>query len=552
MAFNGGCIVEVRTDGDDTNNGGIFDFSTTNKSTNLAATGATGTSPVVTSASYNFVAGDVGAWLYIGDGTNWRKGLYQITAVASNAATINAAAGQYYLADTIGPYALGTSDGCATTASPTSGTWSVDYTQQAAAQISYTDLVQASTTTLTSAANPFGVNLIGNTISITSGSGTWTVQRVLITAVSGTTATVDKTLGGTGGTGGTGRLGGALASPGKAAGLTVSGMDVFVKSGTYSITSSSSNVAGGKVWDISGGSAANAGKWVGYTSSRVWGNEDTAPLLQVSGAISSFTIVETQATYSHWWNFSLDGASKSTMIGWYGNSNYAYAGRLLVQNCTNYGLLLSSGSQEAHFCRVTGCSGNAAFYCAGRVYACESHANSVHGFIAVGQGTEFIHCMSYANTGASTDGFNDNNGNTAYSARNCVAYGNGRAGFTLDSGLNHTLVNCIAEGNTGVGFRTTSVRDAARLRQCAGYNNSSNYDSTQLRMVHEFKTGTATFFTDPANGDFSLNWRSGGGVLLRQRGELGPSPRGATTGYESIGAYEPKLFAARARALLGM
>jgi hypothetical protein len=537
MAFNGSCVIEVQTGGDDTNNGGIFDFSTTNKSTNLTATSATGTAPVVSSASYSFVAGDVGAWLYIASGTNWRKGLYQISSVSSGSATINAAAGSYYLADTLGPYAVSTADGCATTASPTGGTWSVDYTQQASAQLSYTDLVQASTTTLTSAAKPFSVNLVGNTISITSGTGTWTTQRVLITNVSGTTATVDKTLGGTGGTGGTGRLGGALASPGKAAGLTVSGMDVFVKSGTYLITSASANVSGGKIYDSAGGGGTNAGFWCGYSTSRVFGNEDTAPLLQVSGAISSFNMVELVQQYSRWWNFELDGASKSSMTGLYLNAGWQWAGRIYVHHTTNYGIISSSGT--LYLCRTSNCSGNAAMYSGGVAVSCESYSNTISGISAAASGTQFLSCLSYANTGASSDGFADANGNLPYTAINCVAYGNGRAGFNLDSGYAYTMVNCIAEGNTGIGFRTGSTRDAVTLRHCAGYNNSSNYDSTQLRYVHEFKAGTTSFFTNAASGDFSLNNTAGGGALLRQAGEMGASPRGTSTGYESIGAFEP-------------
>src|SRR5690349_16220768 len=107
--------------------------------TDGAATSATGTAPVFSSASYNFVAGDVGAWVYIASGTNWTPGWYQIASVASNTATLEATAGVAYLAY-ITPT---TANGCATTTSPTGATWTIDYSQQNAAQCTYTDLASA-------------------------------------------------------------------------------------------------------------------------------------------------------------------------------------------------------------------------------------------------------------------------------------------------------------------------------------------------------------------------------------------------------------------------
>src|SRR5260370_4868451 len=78
----------------------------------------------------------------------------------------------------------------------TSATPGTDSSQQNAAQIAYTDLVIDGTTNTkcTSAANPFGAAHVGNIINVTSGTG-FTVQRVQIMSVAGTTATVDKSLG---------------------------------------------------------------------------------------------------------------------------------------------------------------------------------------------------------------------------------------------------------------------------------------------------------------------------------------------------------------------
>src|SRR4051794_13294314 len=70
-----------------------------------------------------------------------------------------------------------------------------DYSQQDAAQVTYTDLVIGATTTqLTSAANPFTSAYVGNTINVTGGTG-FTVGRYNIRSVAGSTATMDRAVG---------------------------------------------------------------------------------------------------------------------------------------------------------------------------------------------------------------------------------------------------------------------------------------------------------------------------------------------------------------------
>src|SRR5271165_3169872 len=90
MAVTSGSICEVEHGGSDTTSSGYFDPSQgANGFTDGAATSANTTSPVFTSASYTFVAGDVGAWLFIYSGSGWYTGWYKIVSVASNAATLD-------------------------------------------------------------------------------------------------------------------------------------------------------------------------------------------------------------------------------------------------------------------------------------------------------------------------------------------------------------------------------------------------------------------------------------------------------------------------------
>src|SRR5438045_1468178 len=126
MSLSAFTIAEVRGSGSDTACGGLFDPSqTTGMFTDGAATSATGNSPVFTSASYNFAAGDAGAYVYIGAGTNWLPGWYKIASVASNAATLTASVGNVMGSTgggTASPTVLNTAAGCASTASPTGAT----------------------------------------------------------------------------------------------------------------------------------------------------------------------------------------------------------------------------------------------------------------------------------------------------------------------------------------------------------------------------------------------------------------------------------------------
>src|SRR3989304_3917857 len=95
MAIPATSIGEIHTGGSDTTNGGWFDpGQTVGMATDGAATVANTASPVFASASYTFVAGDVGAYLYISPAATWIAGWYKIASVATGAATPSAAAGR--------------------------------------------------------------------------------------------------------------------------------------------------------------------------------------------------------------------------------------------------------------------------------------------------------------------------------------------------------------------------------------------------------------------------------------------------------------------------
>lgn len=522
MSFTSNTLWEVETGGSDTNNGGGFDTSATFP-TDGAATSANTSAPVFTSASYNFVAGDVGAWIYIKSGTNWTPGWYNITSVASNAATLSAAIGagvsQYEQPTTV--------LGCATTASPTGATWGIDYSQSGSSRITFTDMVIGGTTTqFTSAANPVGKNFIGNTIKVTSGTG-FTVQRVYVVSTSGTTATCDKSLGTGASTGGNGRLGGALSSMGLASSLVLSFGGVYVKTGSYSITSASVSVTVG----CFSGTGKNNLRLIGYSTVR--GDMGTPPVLTASG-ISAFTMITALPSDSYVANFTLDGASLTTSRGIDASAGRVVIYKVWAKNFTNTGLYGFNNLQSLFIsCRASGCGTQPATLISFG-FLCEAYSNTVAGFGDGSAGT-YLFCIAYSNTGASSDGFANLTNNKFL--MNCVAYANGRDGYRFTG--QSTLVNCIAEANTGVGIKITA--GIAQILNCAVYNNTGG-DLVKLAATTELLlslvTGTGSFFTNAASADFSLNNTAGAGASARAVGIPGVTPDGLSTGFLDIGAIQ--------------
>ena len=103
-------------------------------------------------------------------------------------------------------------------------------------------------------------------------------------------------------------------------------------------------------------------------------------------------------------------------------------------------------------------------------------------------------------------------------------------------------MNCIAEDHAaGFGFTHNGNDNGIYLQNCAGFDNNSGDVSLGTGNLNQnlgFVTGTASFFTNPAAGDFSLNTTSGGGAAARAAGLPGAFPEGLTTGFLDIGAAQ--------------
>jgi len=164
-----------------------------------------------------------------------------------------------------------------------------DYTQQAAAQLSLTDLAATSASgwlTLTSVTGGFTALMVGNIIHITSGTNDIAGWYEITAYTNGNTVTVDRACGsvgnmsvGVGAVGGAFLIGGTLDDDFTEA--MVAGNTVHVAAGTYT--------PGENIVQALNGTVVLPIKWIGYTAAR----NDTAvgtdrPLFACSTRIMSF------------------------------------------------------------------------------------------------------------------------------------------------------------------------------------------------------------------------------------------------------------------------
>lgn len=395
-----------------------------------------------------------------------------------------------------------------------------DYTLQDAAQA--TGTVTSVTTTVTATTSIFTAAMVGN--YITDG----TTFKEITAFTSATIVTVDSA---PSWTAATIYVGGALASPGKAASIgLVSGNVVFVKynASPYVATAATTNVASGCVAPV------NSTTWCGYDTTRAVRNTDTnRPTFQINTGVSTATLFTSTANVDIQ-NLIGDGNNQTASIF---ISTRGLNWRCKAINFTAGGFLQNNAGQGVAFwCEASGCSSVSPFKT--NALACISHGNSVSGF----DGGNVVDCISYANTGGTSDGFGLS-GLTSIATMvvNCVAYGNGRDGFRF-TGNPGLCVNCIAEANSGFGFNEQSVNLRMLLQNCGSYNNSSGRSSmvTATSPVADLNavTASSSFFVNAASGNFALNNNQGAGALARAAGFPALSADGLTASFPDVGAAQ--------------
>lgn len=382
-----------------------------------------------------------------------------------------------------------------------------DHTLQDAAQYSVTDGVTNGTTTITSATANFGTDVVGNIMYVEGGTGSVAAAWYEITSrTNSTTIVVDRNTGLTAGTGVTLKIGGALATPGRAvANATVSGHKIWVKSGTYTMSTATPG-AGGPLTLASGIRVTIRG----YQTTR-GDNTGTRPVLSwgavsAPGSPSTFMFNGQGNASQNIINFKLDGNDVDNVSGFNLQNSRWSAINCVAENMNNPGETGFTGTASAirgaYSCIAIDCTTG---FLNGTV------TNSVadtcgDGFSATGA-SSFTNCIA---TDCTDDGLIL--GTNGIQIINFTAYSNGGDG--IETGSNAaSLINCVSYSNTGLQYNCIS--NQATLINCA------HGDGTRTSAIDvdiDAITLSGDPFVDGAAGDFRPDNTAGEGALLRAAG----------------------------------
>lgn len=427
-----------------------------------------------------------------------------------------------------------------------SGASGTDFSQQDAAQITFTDLVIGVTTTqLTSVLNPFGSTHPGNLINITGGSGC-TTGWYSISSVATVTATMDRSVG-TAASTCTGKLGGRLATLGQAHTNLKSSNIVWFK-GTQTFTSA---ITFGAQEDTS---AVTTGptQYVGYTSTHGDGGLATVTtstnstklfILNAESGIlfKNITFSNTAGTRAN----CVDGGGAGTQgieifdhdvfdgcqIAIDGDAATIFPiGFLVVQNTTiknsiSHGIINS-----------------------GTIFFIDSYMlnNGGTGILATsGAGPQFDPVIvTHSVFSGNAKNLDINHDDSAASSGFRMFYLDGVAvvnatGNSIDRNAStvwDTMIvrNTINYNNTGFGVRYKTQGFELNLSQANGYGSNTGGNFSNVTGTVPVTITAAPFTGAP---DYSLNSTAGGGAALKGVGQPGTTT-GIGTGHIDIGPLQ--------------
>lgn len=452
-------------------NGGGFNPNNANFPTDGSLTSANTTAPRLTSATYSFVAGDVGARVYLANTS--QPGFYPIASVSSGAATLNAAIGAgEFLNTSVNRWQPTTVAGVDATASPTGKTYGVDYSRGTTAIVNaVTDFAAVgASTTLTSATAAFTPAMVGNFFhQTTTGTGAFGVVGwyEVVSYANATTVTLDRTPNsGTASVACTGYIGGALDLAGALQSSfysqIVGGNFVFMKNnGAFALGAASTGSG-------SNSSTTSPSYIIGYNSVRgdnpmvASGN---APVIAAGANAMVF------ATAQFLSNISVSGTAAAVLT--MGTSGNATNVKATNTSTTAARVAFATGTNSTcDNIEAVSQNGIAASIAAG---------SSINGF--------YFHDSNIgANIGATgnqalsdgivasctTTGINGSNGNSMLSGTNLTVYGSeaksGNGIVLLNANIRWFLKNCLIYGTT-LGLSQGTTQQAANV---GSFNNFFN------------------------------------------------------------------------------
>ena len=354
------------------------------------------------------------------------------------------------------------------------GASGTDYSQQSSAQLTVTDGACSASTTLTSATGGFTAAMIGNLVYLSSGPGWYEIKSYTDT----NTVTIDRA--GPTATGMTLNVGGALATPGRLSNLPASKNRCWIKSGTYTITTSTPGPSGPYYQSSSINVVVE-----GYGTTR---GDGTRPVMS-AGTVSSVVLWRMACTNrpSHFRNLEADANGQSSVDGFKHNAAQLRG----CHGCKAVDCAIGFATSDAPnvSCTATGCTtgfgSTIGMFC--------TAADCTTGFSGRGGSNSTA-------TGCTT-GFKAEQFTRGYYV-NCTAHdcGTGFLSGTTAQITQIATIGCISHscttGFTGGGAETYQ-------QSCATYNCTSSTSGTK-----EYGDGVSVFTADPcvdaAGGDYTL------------------------------------------------
>ncbi len=414
------------------------------------------------------------------------------------------------------------------------------------------DLSASGTTNLHTASGGFTPAMVGNLIQLSGGplsAGFYEITGY----VGAQDVTLDRSAGS--GSGTTGRVGGALATLNALAAAMIASNKAFVR-GSGPAYSTTTTINFSASISPSPSNSVPPSRVLGYSTSRGDGGMFSLKL-SAGGANGTDPSPITALNFSGT-GWILDGASIDC-VGMAMSSGVVLAGqfsdcrRCKVANFAQYGIAATVGDSAISDCQVTGgLSGCTAIYTnSANVKILRNH---VHDNAGVGIVATYDDAVAWNvvvnNSGSSSDGVRIGYGTVAMFN---TIHNSGRHGINkVDSNLiNGQVRNNLMSQNGGYGYvggGASGLPADPRYDGNAYYNNAwggrFNCDDTSgVNGVAPYANVldvilTASPFTNPSAGDWSLNNAFGGGASCRALGTPGPIPGLSTGGFADMGALQ--------------
>ena len=411
----------------------------------------------------------------------------------------------------------------------------VDYSQQNTPQFSGTDLASVSSLVVASVGHAATANEVNNLMNIPSGTG-FTPGIYWIVSVASGQYTLDRSPG-TVGASGTWAVGGSLLTIGKALGAVAARNTIYVKNGTYTVTSTMTL-------------PALSVYLIGYNSTH--GDYGSPPTVTTAtNSTVLFTPVSTGTGGLSFSNFIFTNTA-GTAAACVTATNAGFEGTIMFYSCKFSGFSsalygIYSGIYCFTFagfidCEITGCTGpGGAIYNDGALYVdgCYIHGNTNAGVYFDQNPNSGSFTCTVVNTVfySQTYGIYLNTG-IPLTIRNCDFSTHSTSGVRIvGSPQNLTCVNNIFDANStyGLSFDSTPATFAYVALNNAFYNNGANWHNLTGSLGDISLSGSPYTLVGTT---FTLNSTAGAGAACKAAAAPLAFPGSAGNAYQDVGALQ--------------